>query len=159
MPSFDAVSELDRHELSNAIDQANREVGTRFDFKGSGASFELKERTVTLITESDFQLKQMQDILAAKLTKRGIDLGFLAYDEAEIHHRRATQTATVKEGIEKEDAKKLVKIIKESKIKVQAAIQGEQLRITGKKRDDLQQVMALLKEQSALPLNFTNFRD
>lgn len=159
MPSFDAVSELNRHELSNAVDQANREVGTRFDFKGSDASFELKEKTIILAAENDFQLQQMRDILAAKMTKRNIDLAFLEYDEPVLHHKKASQNATVKEGIEKEDAKKLVKIIKDSKLKVQAAIQGEQLRITGKKRDDLQQVMTLLKEKSALPLNFNNFRD
>jgi len=160
MPSFDVVSEIDHHELSNAVDQANREVTTRFDFKGTDSSFELNEAVITLKTESDFQLDQMIDILYSKLTKRGIDLDAVDLDEPVIMAKTATRNVTVKEGIDTELAKKIVKVVKGSKIKVQASIQGDQVRVTGKKRDDLQQVIALLKETELdLPLQFKNFRD
>jgi len=160
MPSFDVVSEIDHHELSNGIDQANREVTTRFDFKGSGSSFELAELVITMTTESDFQLHQMYDILCNKLVKRGIDIACLEKDEPVIQARTATQTIKVKEGIDTPSAKNMVKLIKQSKAKVQAAIQGEQLRITGKKRDDLQAVIALLKDANLeTPLQYKNFRD
>jgi uncharacterized protein YajQ (UPF0234 family) len=160
MPSFDVVSEVNHHELSNGVDQANREVSTRFDFKGTGSNFELADLVITMNTESDFQLQQMYDMLCNKLVKRGIDIICLEKGEPVIQARTATQAIRVNEGIETPIAKKMVKMIKQSKAKVQAAIQGEQLRITGKKRDDLQSVIALLKEANlGLPLQYKNFRD
>ena len=160
MPSFDVVSEVNHHELSNAVDQANREVSTRFDFKGTGSNFELNGSQITMNTESEFQLQQMYDMMCNKLVKRGIDISCLEMADPVIQLKTATQVVTVKEGIETTDAKKMVKLIKEKKLKVQAAIQGEQLRVTGKKRDDLQQVIALLKEgEFGVPLQFKNFRD
>ena len=160
MPSFDVVSEVDHHELSNGIDQANREVTTRFDFKGTGSKFELTEQVITMSTESDFQLQQMYDMLCNKLVKRGIDISCLEKGEAIIQARTATQTVKVNEGIDTLTAKNMVKLIKQSKNKVQAAIQGEQLRVTGKKRDDLQAVIALLKGADVeIPLQYKNFRD
>ena len=160
MPSFDAVSEVNHHELSNAVDQANREVATRFDFKGTGSNFELSESKITMNTESEFQLQQMYDMLCNKLVKRGIDIACLELAEPVVQLKTATQLVTVREGIDTLTAKKMVKLIKEKKLKVQAAIQGEQLRVTGKKRDDLQAVMALLREGGfGLPLQFKNFRD
>ena len=160
MPSFDVVSEVNHHELSNAVDQAIREVTTRFDFKGTGSNFELNELVVNMNTESEFQLQQMYDILCNKLTKRGVDIACLELGEPDIQARTATQSIKVREGIETADAKKMVKMIKERKMKVQTAIQGDQLSVTGKKRDDLQAVIALLKgEKFDLPLQFKNFRD
>ena len=160
MPSFDVVSEVNHHELSNAVDQANREVSTRFDFKGTGSSFELNEPQITMNTESEFQLQQMYDILCNKLVKRGIDIACLERNDPVVQLKTATQAVTVREGIETPEAKKMVKLIKDRKIKVQAAIQGEQLRVTGKKRDDLQQVMAMLRAMELeIPLQFSNFRD
>ena len=160
MPSFDVVSEVDHHELSNGVDQANREVTTRFDFKGTGSNFELADLVITMNTESEFQLQQMYDILCNKLVKRGIDIACLEKGEPVIQARTATQAVKVKEGIETPIAKNMVKLIKQSKAKVQAAIQGDQLRVTGKKRDDLQTVIALLKDASLdVPLQYKNFRD
>ena len=160
MPSFDVVSEVDHHELKNGVDQANREVTTRFDFKGTGSNFELSDLVINMSTESEFQLQQMYDMLCNKLVKRGIDIACLEKGEPVIQARTATQTIKVNEGIETPIAKKLVKMIKQSKTKVQAAIQGEQLRITGKKRDDLQAVIALLKDADVeTPLQYKNFRD
>jgi uncharacterized protein YajQ (UPF0234 family) len=160
MPSFDVVSEVDMHEANNAVDQANREVGTRFDFRGSDASFKLADSIISLETESDFQLQQMLDILNNKLVKRGIDIACLDIDEPEISGQRAHQKVTLRQGIEQSLAKKIVKMVKEKKMKVQAAVQGEQVRITGKKRDDLQAVIAMLKDADlGLPLQYTNFRD
>lgn len=160
MPSFDVVSEVNHHELTNAVDQANREVTTRFDFKGTGSNFVLNENQVTMNTESEFQLQQMYDMLCGKLVKRGIDIACLELGDPVIQMKTATQSITVREGIETPDAKKMVKAIKDRKMKVQAAIQGDQLRVTGKKRDDLQAVIALLKEGDyGLPLQFKNFRD
>ncbi len=160
MPSFDVVSEVDEHELNNAVDQASREIGNRFDFKGVNASFELKDSVITLTSDSAFQLKQMMDILHLKLTARKIDIGCLESSEPVTSMSKATQTVTVKQGIEQAIAKKIVKMIKDKKMKVQAAIQGEKLRVTGKKRDDLQAVMAFLRESDiTLPLQFDNFRD
>jgi len=160
MPSFDVVSEIDHHELANAVDQANREVTTRFDFKGTDSSYELTDAVITMKTESDFQLDQMLDVLYSKMTKRGIDLDAVELGEPVIMAKTATRTVTVREGIDTELAKKIVKEIKASKIKVQASIQGDQVRVTGKKRDDLQQVIALLKgAELGLPLQFKNFRD
>lgn len=160
MPSFDVVSEVNKHELSNGVDQANREVTTRFDFKRTGSNFELADNAIRMNTESDFQLRQMYDILCNKLVKRGIDIACLEKGEAVIQARTATQTIKVKEGIDTPTAKSMVKMIKQSKTKVQAAIQGAQLRVTGKKRDDLQAIIALLKDAKVdIPLQFKNFRD
>jgi cyclic-di-GMP-binding protein len=160
MPSFDIVSEVDMHEMTNAIDQANREISTRFDFKGIDASYTLADGKVTLQAEASFQVKQMQDIFEQKLAKRGIDLKSLQYGEIEEAMQQAKQVATIVEGIETDKAKKIVKMIKDTKIKVQASIQGEQVRVTGKKRDDLQAIMGTLKESKMdIPLQYTNFRD
>ena len=160
MPSFDVVSEVNHHELSNAMDQANREVSTRFDFKGTGSNFELADQLITMNTESEFQLQQMYDVLCNKLVKRGVDISCLERGDPIVQVKTATQPVKVHEGIETDVAKKMVRLIKDRKMKVQAAIQGDQLRVTGKKRDDLQTVMALLKEGGfGLPLQFKNFRD
>jgi len=160
MPSFDIVSEFDTHEASNAVDQSNREVTTRFDFKGSGAQYEFKDGVVTLRAEVEFQLQQMLDILQSKLTKRGIDILCLEIADPYIAGKTAQQVITLKQGLETDLARKIVKLIKEKKLKVQSAIQGEKVRVTGKKRDDLQQVIQMLKEQKlGMPLQFDNFRD
>ncbi len=160
MPSFDVVSEVDHHEVANAVDQANREVTTRFDFKGTQSHFELKDNVIAMATESEFQLSQMLDILYSKLAKRGIELACVDPDEPVIMAKTATRNVTIREGIDTDLGKKIVKQIKASKIKVQASIQGDQVRVTGKKRDDLQQTIALLKgEEIELPLQFKNFRD
>ncbi len=160
MPSFDIVSEVDHHELSNAIDQANREIGTRYDFKGSDARIEQSQNQLTLTTESEFQIKQMTPILQQKMSKRGIDVSCLEFSDIVEMNKRARQQVLVREGLDKDLARKIVKLIKDSKLKVQAAIQGEQVRVNGKKRDDLQQVMQLLKAASlGIPLQFNNFRD
>ncbi|HHB91830.1 MAG TPA: YajQ family cyclic di-GMP-binding protein [Thioploca sp.] len=160
MPSFDIVSEVDLHELSNTVDQTNREIMNRFDFKGSKAHIEYNQDTLTLHAENEFQLKQMTDILYKKSAKRGIDIAAFTVGEPEIQNHQARLQVTVKQGIDKENAKIIVKMIKASKIKVQASIQSEQIRVTGKKRDDLQQIMTLLrKEDMDLPLQFNNFRD
>ena len=145
MPSFDIVSELDPHEVTNAVDQANREVGTRFDFKGTNAKYELTEYVITLSAPADFQLKQMMDILKLKLTKRGIDIVCMKVDEPVITGQTAKQTATLRQGIDTELGKKLQRLIKDSKLKVQAAIQDKQVRVTGKSRDDLQSAIALVR--------------
>jgi hypothetical protein len=160
MPSFDLVSEVNHHELSNAVDQANREVTTRFDFKGTDSKFELNENQITMHTESEFQLRQMYDMLCNKLVKRGVDIACLEMNDPVVQLKTATQVITVREGIDTAVSKKMVKLIKDRKMKVQAAIQGDQLRVSGKKRDDLQAVMALLREGDfGLPLQFKNFRD
>lgn len=160
MPSFDVVSEVDMHEVSNALDQANREIGNRFDFKGTNARFELSDSVITLHAQVDFQLKQMLDILNIKLAKRGVDITCLKLEEPEITGSHARQDAILRQGLDAELAKKMVKLIKSNKLKVQAAIQGLKLRVSGKKRDDLQAVIALLKDADIdLPLQFENFRD
>lgn len=160
MPTFDVVSEVDKHELSNAVDQANREIDNRFDFKGTNAKFALSDDTVTLTAPSDFQVKQMQEILEAKVVKRGMDVLCLEFGEVSSNLSEAKQEAKLQEGIDKDVAKKITKAIKDSKIKVQTSIQGDKLRVTGKKRDDLQETIAFLKEKSfSLPLQFNNFRD
>ena len=160
MPSFDVVSDFDAHEAANAVDQANREVNTRFDFKGTGSKYELDKEVITLTSQSDFQLQQMLDILRQKLAKRGIDLGCLDEQEPEITGSAARQDVILRRGIDSELARKLVKTVKNSKIKVQAAIQGDKLRISGKKRDDLQATIRLLKDTDVdLPLQYENFRD
>lgn len=160
MPSFDIVSNIDQHEITNAVDQANREVSTRFDFKDTNARFELSKEKITMIAPSDFQLKQMDEILRNKLTKRGVDIRSLNYKEIEVNLKEAKQVIEVKQGIDPENAKKITKLIKEAGLKVQAAIQGDQVRVTGKKRDDLQATMAMLREAKvAIPLQYVNFRD
>lgn len=160
MPSFDVVSELDGHEVANAVDQANREVDTRFDFKGSGAKFELAEFVVGLEAQADFQLKQMLDILTQKLARRGIDVACMKPEEPEIALSKARQKVVLRHGIDADNARRIVKMIKESKLKLQAQIQGEQVRVNGKKRDELQDAIALLKKADlGLPLQFQNFRD
>jgi len=160
MPSFDVVSEVDHHELTNAVDQMNREITNRFDFKGSNARVELKDQVMNLEADNEFQLKQMHDIIYKKLASRGIDTACLDQGKIEERGMRAYQSITVREGVDKELARKIVKMIKESKMKVQAAIQGEQVRVTGKKRDDLQSVIEMLKGADIeLPLQFNNFRD
>lgn len=161
MPSFDVVSEVDLHEVNNAIDQANREVGTRFDFKGVDAKFTLNEAsTVEISAEAEFQVQQMLDILRGKLVKREIDTKALKEGSVEMSGQRATMQVTVQQGIDSDLARKIVKMVKETKIKVQTAIQGEKLRVTGKKRDDLQGVIAMLKEAKLdIPLQYNNFRD
>ena len=161
MPSFDIVSEVDMHELNNALDQSNREVGTRFDFKGIDASFELdNDSNIKVSAEADFQIQQMLEMLRSKMVKRGIDTKSLKEGDVQLVGQKASMIVTVQQGIEADIARKIVKAVKEAKLKVQTAIQGEKLRVTGKKRDDLQQVMALLKECSyGVPLQYDNFRD
>lgn len=160
MPSFDVVSKIDNHEVTNAVDQTNREIGTRFDFKGTDSRVELSKNTITLIAPTDFQLKQVDEILRNKLAKRQVDVRSLEYKDAEVKLNEARQTVEVKQGIESDKAKKIVKLIKDGGLKVQAAIQGDQVRVTGKKRDDLQAVIAFLREAKLeLPLQFENFRD
>ncbi|TBR42132.1 YajQ family cyclic di-GMP-binding protein [Marinomonas agarivorans] len=160
MPSFDVVSELDWHEVTNAVDQANRELSTRYDFKGIDANFTVKDKSVVMEAQFEPQLQQMLEMLYQKMVKRGIDLKSLEKGDATLGNMRVSQPVLVKEGIEAPVAKKIVKQIKDSKIKVQTQIQGEQLRVTGKKRDDLQQVITLLKAADLeVALQFTNFRD
>lgn len=160
MPSFDVVSEVDKHEMTNAVDQTNREVGNRFDFKGSDAKVEQEGDSLVLDADSEFQIKQMADILMQKMAKRGIDISSLEKQAIEQRGVRARQKILVREGIDKELGKKIVKLIKDSKLKVQASIQGEQVRVTGKKRDDLQQVMSMLRgAELGQALQFNNFRD
>jgi uncharacterized protein YajQ (UPF0234 family) len=160
MPSFDIVSNIDHHEITNAVDQANREVSTRFDFKDSNARLELNKDTITIIAPTDFQLKQVDEILRNKLTKRQVDIRSFTYKDIDASLNQAKQVIEIKQGIDQENAKKITKLIKEAALKVQAAIQGEQIRVTAKKRDDLQAVMAILRSTKVeLPLQFVNFRD
>lgn len=160
MPSFDVVSEVDMHEVTNAVDQANREVANRFDFKGTGAKFEQEDSAIRLRAQVEFQLQQMMDILNQKLAKRGIDVACLEAGEVEESGSEARQTVTLRQGIDSVLAKKIVRLIKDSKMKVQASIQGDKVRINGKKRDDLQAAIALLKDADIdLPLQYENFRD
>lgn len=161
MPSFDVVSEANLVEVKNAVDQANKEVSTRFDFKGSDARIEQKERELTNFADSDFQLDQVRDVLTGKLVKRGVDVRFLDIGKVEkTGGDKVKQVIKIKNGIESDAAKKIVRLIKDSKMKVQASIQGEAVRIAGAKRDDLQATMALLRKQvTDLPLEFNNFRD
>lgn len=161
MPSFDVVSEVNMQEVRNAVDQANREISTRFDFKGSDARVEQAEAKLTVFADDEFKVGQARDILQLKLSKRGVDLAALEFGKVEaIGGNKARQEVTVRHGISTELGKKIVKAIKDSKLKVQAAIQGEEVRVSGKKRDDLQAAIALLKAQKfELPLQFINFRD
>jgi uncharacterized protein YajQ (UPF0234 family) len=160
MPSFDVVSELNQHEVTNAIDQGNREISQRFDFKGTDSRFELEDFKVTLHAQVDFQLRQMLEILKLRISKRGIDVGCMQVGEPQIALNSARQEVTLRHGIDVDTARKLVKLVKDSKLKVQAAIQGDKVRVTGKQRDDLQAAIAILrKAQADLPLQFVNFRD
>ena len=160
MPKFDIVSEVDMHEMSNAVDQASREIGNRFDFKGVNASFELNDNEIIITAEVDFQIQQMLDVLQNKMVKRSIEISCLKIGEVETVGQKAIMHSTIQQGIESETARSIVKRVKDQKMKVQVAIQGDKLRVTGKKRDDLQGVIALLREESyGMPLQFNNFRD
>jgi uncharacterized protein YajQ (UPF0234 family) len=163
MPSFDAVSEIDGHEVTNAVDQANRELEQRFDFRGTGATYERDEKeafTVLMKAQAEFQLKQMLDILRLRLAKRGIDVNCLEAKDIDKNLGGTRQKVVLKHGIDHEIGKKLVKQLKDSGLKVQAQIQGDKVRVTGKKRDDLQEAMAILrKAELGVPLQFDNFRD
>lgn len=160
MPSFDVVSELNAHEVSNAVDQANRELGQRFDFKDTGACFELLDLTVTMRAQVDFQLKQMLEILKLRLAKRGIDLACLDVKDAHTTLSTATQEVVLKHGIDAETGRKITRLIKDSKLKVQGSLQGDKVRVTGKQRDDLQAAIQMLRTAKLeIPLQFDNFRD
>ena len=160
MPSFDVVSEVDLQEVNNAVDQANRELATRFDFRGVDASFERNDDVVSLAAEADIQLEQMLDILKAKLVKRSVDTGVLEVGEHTPSGKRLLQSVKIRQGIDGDLSKNIVKMIKAKKMKVQAAIQGDQVRITGKKRDDLQEAIALVRgSELEQAFQFTNFRD
>jgi len=161
MPSFDTVCEPNLVEVKNAVENTAKEIGTRFDFKGTSAAIEIKDKEITLFGDADFQLQQVEDILRNKLTKRNVDVRFLEVGKVEkMGGDKVKQVIKVKSGIAGEDGKKIQKLIKDSKLKVQAAIQGDAVRVTGAKRDDLQAVMALLRKDMAdLPLSFDNFRD
>ena len=160
MPSFDVVSEVDMQEVRNAVDQASRELSTRFDFKGVDAGFELADAEIRLRAEEEFQLEQMLVILKDKLVRRSVDVRALDPGKVEASGRQKRQAFSLKQGIGRDDARKITKLIKDSKSKVQSQIQGDQVRVTGKKRDDLQDVIALLKKaELEIPLDFKNFRD
>jgi len=160
MPSFDVVSEIDTHELTNAVDQASRELAQRFDFKGTNAAFELEDATVTMSAEAEFQLKQMLEILKLRISKRGIDVKCLEIKDPEVNLAKAKQQVIVKQGIDADTGRKVSRLIKDSKLKVQAQIQGDKVRIIGKKKDDLQEAIAFLRKSDVgLPLQFNNFRD
>ena len=160
MPSFDVVSEVDKHELSNAVDQSNREISTRFDFKGTNAIIEINDKEIVLTTESSFQIKQMLDILHTKMVSRKIDIACLLEGEVKENIGKAVLKITVQQGIDADTGRKIIKLIKQAKMKVQSAMQDEQVRITGKKRDDLQAAMKLIKDGDlGVPVQFTNFRD
>lgn len=160
MPSFDVVSQVNMHELTNAIDQANREIANRFDFKGTNSRVEHSENQITLVAPAEFQVKQINDILQNKMSKRKIDVSCLEMGNIVESNNEARQSAQIKQGIDKELAKKITRIVKDSKVKVQSSIQGDQVRITGKKKDDLQDIITLLKNSKIdQPLQFVNFRD
>ena len=161
MPSFDTVSEANMVEVKNAIDQANKDISNRFDFKGSDARIEQKDRELTAFADAEFQLEQLREVMLTKLSKRGVEVRFLDNGKIEkIGGDKIKQVIKIKNGIETEDAKKIVRVIKDSKLKVQASIQGDAVRVTGAKRDDLQAAMAMLKKDiKDLPLEFNNFRD
>jgi cyclic-di-GMP-binding protein len=160
MPTFDIVSEVDMHEVANAVDQTNRELDTRFDFKGSGARVVSTDAVLSLQAGNEFQIRQMLDILHKKMAKRGIDIDALSEGDVETSGTRAKLEITIRQGIDQDSARKIVKLIKESKTKVQSSIQEDKVRVTGKKRDDLQEVIRLLREaNTGLPLQYINFRD
>jgi uncharacterized protein YajQ (UPF0234 family) len=161
MPSFDIVSEVNQVEVNNAVDQANKEVSTRFDFKGSDSRIEHKEKVLTIFADDDFKLSQVTDILTGKLTKRGVDIRSLKYGDVEkVSGNKVKQAITVRTGVEQELSKKIVRVLKDSKLKVQGSIQGDAVRVTSAKRDELQNAIALVKKSiSDFPLQFNNFRD
>jgi uncharacterized protein YajQ (UPF0234 family) len=161
MPSFDIVSEVDQVEVRNAVDQANKEIGTRFDFKGSDARIEITEKTLTLFADDEFKLKQVSDVLVGKFAKRSVDVRSLKYaDPEKISGNKLKQIVTVRTGVEQDLAKRIQKLVKDSKLKVQASIQGDAVRVSGTKRDDLQSAIALVKKSIAdYPLQYTNFRE
>ncbi len=161
MPSFDIVSEVDKHELANAVDQTNRELKNRFDFRGTDAKVEQSDKVLTMHADSDFQLDQLLDILRLKLVKRGVDVSCLEVKDSVGNGKMRKQDVLVREGIDKDLSRTIVKLIKESKVKVQAAVQGESVRVTGKKRDELQSIIAMLKghDKIDMPLQFNNFRE
>ena len=161
MPSFDIISEFDTHEVKNAVDQANKEVSTRFDFKGTSSSFELTDEKLVMISESTFQLQQMFSVIVAKLSRRGVDVGCMDVgDPKGTGGKLMRQEITLKQGLDSTTAKKIVKLIKVKKLKVQAAINGDKVRVTGKKRDDLQEVIQMLRDEKLeTPLQYDNFRD
>ena len=160
MPSFDVVSQVDKQEVTNAVDQANRELATRFDFKGTNAKFDVEDDQITMRAPNEFQLRQMYDVLTKRLVGRQVDIRCLKLDDPQIHVSAARQLLTVRQGVESEMAREIVKLIKAPKLKVQVAIQGSKLRVSGKKRDELQQVIGMLKEAKLdLPLQFENYRD
>ena len=161
MPSFDIISEVDQVEVRNAVDQANREIGTRFDFKGSDARIETGDKSLTLFADDEFKLKQVADVLTAKLAKRSVDVRSLKYADAEkISGNKLKQPVTVRTGVEQDLARRIQKLVKESRLKVQASIQGDAVRVSGAKRDDLQAVIALVRKSvTDYPLQYTNFRE
>jgi uncharacterized protein YajQ (UPF0234 family) len=160
MPSFDVVSQVDMQELTNAVDQCTREVTNRFDFKGTDSRVEKAENLLTVIAPTEFQVNQILDILKTRLSRRGIDVGCLEYSPIQESLNQVKQVITVRQGIDKDQARKIVKLVKDTKLKVQANIQGDQIRVSGKKRDDLQAVIAILKKQNlGLPMQYVNFRD
>jgi len=160
MPSFDIVSNIDQHEVTNAVDQANREVNTRFDFKGTNSRIELSKDKITIIAPTDFQLKQVDEILKGKLAKRSVDIRSFEYKEMSTNLSEARQEIEVQSGLDQDNAKKVIKMIKDAGLKVQASIQGDQIRVIGKKRDDLQEVIALLRQsKTPVALQYENFRD
>lgn len=160
MPSFDIVSEVDLHEVTNAVDQTNREVSTRFDFKGSDARVELSDAVLTLHADNEFQVRQVLDILYQKMARRGIDIAALSAGAVVSSGTRASLEITVRQGIDQDTARKLVKMIKQTKLKTQASIQGDKVRVSGKKRDDLQNIISELRDSDLeLPLQYINFRD
>ncbi len=160
MPSFDVVSEVDMHELRNAVDQANKEVTTRYDFKGTDCSFELTDEVITLKAEGEFQIKQMRDVLRSKMVARKVDTGALDIQDIEGQLKNTRQRILLKQGLDGDAGRKINKAIKDGKFKVKSQMQDKQVRVTGKKRDDLQQVMAMLRgADMGVPLQFTNFRD
>ena len=160
MPSFDIISEFDTHEVKNAIDQANKEVTTRFDFKGTNSTVELTDEKLIMISESTFQLQQMFSVVCSKLSRRGIDVGCMEVGDAKGSGKMMRQEITLKQGLDSLFAKKIVKLIKDKKLKVHAAIQGDKVRVTGKNRDDLQEVIQMLRnEKFEMPLQYDNFRD
>jgi len=160
MPSFDVVSELDAHEVTNAVDQANRELAQRFDFKDTGARFALEDFSVTMHAQVDFQLKQMLEILKIRLARRGIDIACLEVKDAEVNLAAARQQVVLRHGIDQDAGRKIARLVKDSKLKVQASIQGDKVRVQGKSKDDLQAAIQLLrKAELAVPVQFENFRD
>ena len=160
MPSFDIVSEVDMHEVANAVDQTSREIGTRYDFRGTDSRVEQAGDSLTLRSESDFQIRQIREILNLKMAKRGIDIAALSAGKIEVNGKKASLDIMIRQGIDQDTARKIVKLIKECKLKVQSSIQGDKVRVTGKKRDELQAAISAIRDSDLdLPLQYINFRD